>query len=410
MMLAADDVVSTPVGIGVVLKVADGRARVQHDTPSGGKTSWVSAREVSKVTPDALGLMPENTDSVKPTSVTVATGPKPVQRIKLALFEMMGPHEGTGPAPRQIGDVQVAADASSAELIMALSGLVTAPFDPTQIISPPPGTSLDTNFHRSKCKMCTSPNDAVALAQPVSEFISGAYIGKRHVVQPTVHIVIERDSALPPPHPSMPLGNQLVGKGQTTDKEEVEDLRSNLGIGSSPRETDETAAAATLVEETKAKVAALREKKAGMQGKAYALDRSAVNREIRLLEEEDTYLDARKLVEPDRVAADAEEKAKKAAEDKAKKEAKAKAKEEANAKKAAEAQAVAEQSASASAGISVWTVDMRGMGCEYKHQCAACGHTWAGMGMDIPKSMTCSGCGKTLPVTDKGWGTGPPVK
>jgi hypothetical protein len=366
LQVDADDVVSTPVGIGVVLKVADGRVRVQHDSPSGGKSSWISAREVSKITPDALGLMPENTDSAKPTSVNVATGPKPAERIKFALFEMTGP--SLWPPPRQIGDVQVAADASSAELIMALSGLVTKPFDPTQIISPPPGSSLDTNFHRSKCKMCTSANDAVAPAQPVSEFISGAYIGKRHVVQPTVHIMIERDSSLPPPDPSMPLG-------QTTDKEEVEDLKSNLGIGSSPRETDETAAAATLVEETKAKVAALREKKAGMQGKAYAQDRSEINREIRLLEEYDAYLDALKLVEPDRVAADA----------------------------------VTEQAAKVSAGISVWTVDMRGMGCAYTNQCAACGHTWSDMGMDIPKSMTCSGCGKTLPVTDKGWGTGPPV-
>ena len=50
-------------------------------------------------------------------------------------------------------------------------------------------------------------------------------------------------------------------------------------------------------------------------------------------------------------------------------------------------EAVAEQAAKVGAGISVWTVDMRGMGCAYTNQCAACGHTWSDMGMDIPPAM-----------------------
>jgi hypothetical protein len=120
--------------------------------------------------------------------------------------------------------VQVAANASAAELIKALSVMLTAPFDPTQIITPP--SSLETNFSGQNCKMCTSPDDAVALAQPVSEFIGGAYIGKRTVVQPTVHITIERDSASQSAEPTPP-----QRKVSSTDKEEVEDLKA-LGIGS----------------------------------------------------------------------------------------------------------------------------------------------------------------------------------
>ncbi|KAL1507798.1 hypothetical protein AB1Y20_007408 [Prymnesium parvum] len=55
--------------------------------------------------------------------------------------------------------------------------------------------------------------------------------------------------------------------------------------------------AARVVAETKAKVIALREKVAGMKGKAYAQDRSELNREIRELEEADEYIEALKLVE-----------------------------------------------------------------------------------------------------------------
>lgn len=55
-------------------------------------------------------------------------------------------------------------------------------------------------------------------------------------------------------------------------------------------------------------------------------------------------------------------------------------------------------------GISVWTVDMRGEACDFRYECAVCKHTWRGMGTSAPKTMACPGCGKTLSVTNKGWG------
>ena len=65
------------------------------------------------------------------------------------------------------------------------------------------------------------------------------------------------------------------------------------------------AKAARLVAETKAKVEELRAKVAGMKGKAYASDRSELNREIRDLEDDDAYLDALKVVDANPGAAKA---------------------------------------------------------------------------------------------------------
>ncbi len=125
-----------------------------------------------------------------------------------------------------------------------------------------------------------------------------------------------------------------------------------------------------VVRETEAKVEKLRSQKAEMHGKKFADERSEINREIRELEESDAYVDALKALGRPHPATEAPRGGRNGA----------------------------------ASGIRAWTLDMRGMGCQFRYECAACQHRWESFGMQVPERMMCPGCGKDAPIKDEGWG------
>ena len=197
------DTVSTPCGTGMVIKQAGMRLRVQHDVKSGGECKWFEAKEVS-IGSD-LGPLPEASAAAAPKwSPPAAPAPPKPPPFTVVLFERRLPsdpaehsktmmaHKGTGPRPRQVGEVPVPGEATAAELIEILSNLlVSEPFDPSSI----DGMAHEfKNFNKGACMARATPNDSAALAQPVAEFMGGS-------VGVPVHIVIERDAGAPPVGP-----------------------------------------------------------------------------------------------------------------------------------------------------------------------------------------------------------------